>query len=71
MQAAVDEGFDLVVEPPAAPAPAPAVARWARLLVRAERLAFKRRCFGHLGSWLRQIRERGRLLDDGAARRRA
>ena len=71
MQTAADEGFELVGDPPAAAAPTAAEYRWALVLALARRLAFKRRCFGHLGAWLRHVRDRGRLQNDVAARRPA
>ena len=75
MQAA-DGGFELVDAdegwrrlPPATPAEL----AWRRVYTLLQRLTFKRRQFGHLGQWLKEIKARGRQLqqDDGAARRGA
>ena len=33
--------------------------KWERVVSLLRRLAFKRRCFGHLGQWLKQVKQRG------------
>ena len=63
--AAIDGGFELVDR-----LTDEAVDHWARFTRLLRRLAFKRRCFGHLGQWLKVIKSGLRDADhDGAARR--
>ena len=40
---------------------------WASFTGRLCRLAFKRRCFGHLGQWLKVIKAGERVNHDGSA----
>ena len=44
-----------------------AVAEWARFMRKAMRLAFKRRCWAALGTWLRVIKQGGRVVEDQPA----
>ena len=65
--AAIDGGFELVKR-----LTVETVGNWARFTSRLGRLAFKRRCFGHLGQWLKAIKAGERIAkDDGSTSGRA
>ena len=52
---AFDSGFELILDKELG-----VTGRWTRVVHRLWRLAFKRRCFGHLGQWLRRVKKRGK-----------
>ena len=65
--AVIDDGFELVKK-----LTVETLENWASFTGRLCRLAFKRRCFGHLGQWLKAIKAGERIAkDDGATGSRA
>ena len=65
--AVIDDGFELVKK-----LTVDTLENWASFTGRFCRLAFKRRCFGHLGHWLKAIKAGERIAkDDGSMSGRA
>ena len=66
-----DSGFELVMKN-LQPLTVETLENWASFTGRLCRLTFKRRCFGHLGQWLKAIKAGERVIkDDGSASSRA
>ena len=60
--AAIDGGFELVKR-----LTVETLENWASFTGRLCRLAFKRRCFGHLGQWLKAIKAGERIAKDNGS----